>query len=197
MKRAFTLVEVLVLLVVVGGIALLLWPVLFKPKPDQRTLSCRSNLKQIGLGFLQYTQDFDERFPSARASASSGWADLLQPYLKTQQLFQCPGASSSVPPASSSDYFYNRHLARVAQDKLNESSLTILSGDGNDNAPTWNSWAQLPLDSSTNQHSPSQRHLSGGANYGFADGHVKWLRPDQISTALPNPDALNWTFALR
>lgn len=64
-----------------------------------------------------------------------------------------------------------------------------MMGDGDENAPTWNSWTALPTDAITNTNSPSQRHLvsEGGANYGFADGHVKWYRPDKISSTYDAP----------
>ena len=57
---------------------------------------CSSNLKQIGLGLLQYTQDYDEKFPPAASSADAyGWANAVQPYVRSTQLFQCPQETSA------------------------------------------------------------------------------------------------------
>lgn len=194
MKRAFTLVELVVVVAILLILAAIIFPVFNRNHNPGRRASCQSNLKQIGLGFLQYTQDYDERFPPARASSSSGWADLLQPYVKSQQLFQCEKAPNGSANTFTTDYFYNRRLARLTMDKLFSPAVTLMSGDGADNAPTWNSWTNLPADALTNTDSPSQRHL-GFANYGFADGHVKALKPDRISTL--SPASSSATFAVR
>ncbi|BCM91543.1 hypothetical protein IAD21_03418 [Abditibacteriota bacterium] len=177
MRRAFTLLEALIIFVVLAVIAAFLWPVFGRrPEPDHRNRGCYLNLRQIGLGFLQYAEDYN-KFPPARVTASTGWADALQPYVKSRQLFSCPMTKSY--SSSASDYFYNRQMARVASDRVDEPAKTILTGEGNDNAPTWNSWVGLPADAATNSNSPSQRHREG-ANYGFSDGHVKWIKPGDL-----------------
>ena len=99
-RRGFTLVELLVVVVIVAVIAAILIPVFQRARDPRRYGSCQSNLKQIGLGLVQYTQDYDERWPRLAALAVSsstepfaspyGWADLLYPYLRTRRLFQCP-----------------------------------------------------------------------------------------------------------
>ncbi|RYX82980.1 prepilin-type N-terminal cleavage/methylation domain-containing protein [bacterium] len=193
MKRAFTLIEALVVVAVILFLAAILFPI-FARSRDNHKLSCMSPLKQIGLGVLQYVQDYDERLPPTRVGATVGWADLLQPYLKSTQIFQCPQGQAG-PTAFTTDYFYNRRLARVTMDKLTGPALTVLGGDGDDNAPTWNSWAQLPADATTNSDSPCQRHLGMG-NYLFADGHVKALSPTSVSSTLTSPTSRP-TFAFR
>ncbi|BCM91546.1 hypothetical protein IAD21_03421 [Abditibacteriota bacterium] len=175
MKRAFTLVEVLIVIAVVLVLAAFLWPMFERAKGSPRRSACQSNLKQVGLGFLQYVRDYDEKFPPARITSASGWADVLLPYTKSLQLFQCPSVARTAPRFAS-DYFYNRRLARVSLGYLQHSAWTFMMGDGIDNAPPWNSWLQLPADARTNRNSPSWRHLEG-ANYGFVDGHVKWFKP--------------------
>src|SRR5690606_12617556 len=85
-------------------------------RENARRASCQSNLKQINLGMIQYTQDYDEKYPMYRPGASTaarpyGWADALQPYLKSTQIFQCPSDSAgpNATPTSSgyTDYGYN------------------------------------------------------------------------------------------
>ncbi len=57
-------------------------------RSNARSASCQSNLKQIGLGLIQYTQDYDERYPLATSKGSEyGWAQEIQPYLKSLQIF--------------------------------------------------------------------------------------------------------------
>ena len=200
MKRAFTLVEVLVVVVVLAIIAAFLMPVVSRPHPYSRRASCQSNLKQMGLGFRQYVEDYDQKLPLVHIAPTTGWADSLFPYVKSTQLFQCP-STSNASGMFATDYFYNNRLNGAVWDKLTMASLVVLSGDGEDESPTWNSWAGLPADAMTNS-SPAQRHPDwgnktfGGANYSFADGHVKWYTPDKISSTYASPTSRP-TFAVR
>jgi len=67
--------------VFVGLVAATLWPVFARPPQyPGGSSSCQSNLRQIGLAFAQYTQDYDESLPPVAAKGVAfGWADLLQP----------------------------------------------------------------------------------------------------------------------
>src|SRR5262249_11511404 len=103
-QRAFTLIELLVVIAIIAILAAILFPVFAKARENARRTSCTSNLKQMGLGILQYTQDYDETFPlSVTASTSTtsnppvGWADAIQPYVKNTQIYQCP--SDSMDPS--------------------------------------------------------------------------------------------------
>lgn len=183
------------LAVLVVGAALML-PVFssYCPPPSRKT-NCQLNLKQIGLGFLQYAQDYNERFSPIHPTPSTGWADALYPYIKSQQIFQCisdPNTSSTF----TSDYFYNSRLACVPQRAVSDSAFTIISGDGNDNALTWSNRAQLPTDATTNPSSPAQRHLGHG-NYGFVDGHAKSFGPNEILNVASKSNPLVPKFAPR
>src|SRR5699024_3226078 len=89
--KAFTLIELLVVIAIIAILAAILFPVFARARENARRASCMSNLKQIALGYKQYTQDFDEKFPpthivvpinSADTDGFRGWAVLLQPYLK-------------------------------------------------------------------------------------------------------------------
>ena len=97
--RAFTLIELLVVIAIIALLAAILFPVFARARENARRASCQSNLKQIALGIKQYTQDYDERFPPAIVSDGTtiGCAGAIQPYVKSEQIFQCP-SSISPPP---------------------------------------------------------------------------------------------------
>jgi prepilin-type N-terminal cleavage/methylation domain-containing protein/prepilin-type processing-associated H-X9-DG protein len=65
MRRAFTLVELLVVLAIIGILAAILFPVFGRARESGRSAACSSNLKQLGLAFQQYLQDTGGRYPGA------------------------------------------------------------------------------------------------------------------------------------
>lgn len=63
-KRGFTLIELLVVIAIIAILAAILFPVFAKAREKARQTSCLSNTKQMGLGMMQYLQDYDETFAS-------------------------------------------------------------------------------------------------------------------------------------
>jgi prepilin-type N-terminal cleavage/methylation domain-containing protein/prepilin-type processing-associated H-X9-DG protein len=99
-KRAFTLIELLVVIAIIAILAAILFPVFARARENARRSSCQSNLKQIGLGIMQYTQDYDERMPLAEYTTpftTTPWHYVVQPYVKSYQLFRCPSNTTTNP----------------------------------------------------------------------------------------------------
>lgn len=64
-RRAFTLIEILVVIVIIALLAGLIFPVFSRVREEGRKTSCLSNMKQLGLAFEQYTADSRGKYPLA------------------------------------------------------------------------------------------------------------------------------------
>lgn len=109
-QHGFTLIELLVVIAIIAILAAILFPVFSQVREKARQASCLSNLKQIGLGLLQYLQDYDESFPPHERNWNQfhsrpvcQWAAtaanpylrfpvLIHPYLRNWDVYQCPSA---------------------------------------------------------------------------------------------------------
>ncbi|BDI29550.1 hypothetical protein CCAX7_16010 [Capsulimonas corticalis] len=98
------MIELLVVIAIIAILAAILFPVFAKAREKARQTSCASNLKQIGLGMLQYVQDNDETLapqflggyvPSNPATGSYKWMDMIYPYEKNTQIFSCNDKTSN------------------------------------------------------------------------------------------------------
>ncbi|MDQ2798823.1 MAG: DUF1559 domain-containing protein [Armatimonadota bacterium] len=93
--RGFTLIELLVVIAIIAILAAILFPVFAKVRENARRISCASNEKQMGIAFTQYLQDSDELTPQSVAWGY-GWAEKIQPFVKSAGTFQCPDDSHAV-----------------------------------------------------------------------------------------------------
>jgi general secretion pathway protein G len=109
-NRAFTLVEILVVIGILGLLAAILFPVFGTVRGRARQTACLSNLHQIGQAAAMYIQDNDSYYPRAADAADkaspSTWGDspefqaeltsmptlqeVLAPYVPSRELFHCP-----------------------------------------------------------------------------------------------------------
>lgn len=85
--RGFTLIELLVVIAIIAILASILFPVFAKARDKARQASCFNNLKQIGLAFMNYAQDWDGDFPSSHFAA---YMYLILPYTRSPYIWRCP-----------------------------------------------------------------------------------------------------------
>ena len=109
------------MIAIIAILAAILFPVFSSARENGRRAACQSNLHQIGLAFMQYTQDYNDRLPSVSDATGSngvrgtwnpfdkfannhlGQTDFkmgessLQPYLKATQIFVCPSDDAGEP----------------------------------------------------------------------------------------------------
>ena len=115
-SAGFTLVEILIVLVVILILAALLFPTFNRVREGARRSSCTSNLKQLGLAFLQYSQDHNNRLPVGKTpppnEIGNGWAGAIFPYVKAPQLFRCPSDSGVDGTIGTVSYAYNQAIPR-------------------------------------------------------------------------------------
>ena len=115
-RSGFTLIELLVVIAIIAILAAILFPVFAQAREKARQAACLSNEKQIGLGVMQYVQDYDETFPERYGDTNNpadfangkprSWKDMIYPYIKSRDVFRCP----SNPTAQKPDRIYSNNV---------------------------------------------------------------------------------------
>jgi len=243
--RGFTLIELLVVIAIIAILAAILFPVFARARENARRTSCLSNLKQIGLGIMQYAQDYDERYPmnywwadpgasavgvTCTAAGITGsacnkyrintggggagfgyfvtWMDLIHPYIKSVQVFDCPSATKPeggvYPPYgfnaafSSTNYANNfdyqnppvtRRSFHLTQVLRPAEVFLIVDSETQYSINTTPVGTRNYLDAApTNVRYGIQRLHLDGMNTMYADGHAKWHSAQRVRSALGSQD---------
>ncbi len=195
MRKGFTLIELLVVIAIIAILAAILFPVFARAREKARQSSCSSNVKQIMLAVLMYAEDYDGLTPigcsywyapggggSASRTDPVGWFDLLQPYIKNEQILVCPsdGSKTLTTPWRTVDLSYCANMNyeqfhKLKMDELSQPAKYVWVFDA---ANQWETYWYPPRDPTIpgTSYRPwfdaDFRH-NGQCNLGFLDGHVK------------------------
>jgi prepilin-type N-terminal cleavage/methylation domain-containing protein/prepilin-type processing-associated H-X9-DG protein len=202
-RRGFTLIELLVVIAIIAILAAILFPVFARARENARRASCQSNLKQLGLGWMQYAQDYDETLPPVYTCTSAVgtctsvlqyWFDLnsttpglLSPYLKSYQIFVCPSSTTNTysygynrrgfalyPGYSSDGFSTSKPVSTLSM--IEEPTFKIVMADSYASRYYIYNDATDPQDGTVATWGIYPDHLSTG-NVLWADGHVKAVKP--------------------
>ena len=177
--RAFTLVELLVVIGIIALLISLLLPSLGKAREQGRRTKCLANLRSIGQGMYLYAQASRDRLPNGNAPKSGDPNSGVQVLVQFADLyaqpgtFYCPSDNDDAPRSITNNYLGTKNSARTSYDFYslywqpeNGPKLPRLRGQ----APlAWD------LDGGVTTPTAMQNHGTSGANVLFADGHAQWV----------------------
>jgi prepilin-type N-terminal cleavage/methylation domain-containing protein/prepilin-type processing-associated H-X9-DG protein len=186
-RGGFTLIELLVVIAIIAILAALLLPALSSAKQRAWTISCTSNLRQIGLGLKMFADDNNGLYPESGTkivwgtpdappplgSGQLGWMEQIFSYTQNTNIYHCPG-NVQLPVANQSAFNYfngaraafiasdpvSPHFAPVKSSRILFPAAHVLSGDTIDNGQYFQ-----PGDCDKDDY--SQNCVGGPAN-GFA-----------------------------
>lgn len=90
-KKGFTLIELLVVIAIIAILAAMLLPALQSARESARSAVCKSNLRQLALGWQMYVTDYDGALPAYSTKVWSGgqgmpWAFLIRNYINESEM---------------------------------------------------------------------------------------------------------------
>jgi len=198
--KGFTLIELLVVIAIIAILAAILFPVFAQAREKARQTTCLSNVKQIGLGFIMYSEDYDECFPVYYAGNWESWSTSpsfgfswynpfiqVEPYIKSTKMLVCPSdkdnpsfkvaTKNSNGTAFGTSYAGNYAILTANNDPWNPSSVAVGTIEKTADFIAIVEGYVPAAEVATGPWHVRVRH-TGGANFGFADGHAKFYKMD-------------------
>jgi hypothetical protein len=128
-----------------------------------RHAACMSNVKQLGLGFLLYNQDYDERYPLPKI-----WNEAMSPYIKDKDVFRCPESVAEKLPT----YAMNRSLKGAVESAIETRDQTVMLFDSIPGKNLAGGKALFP--------NPLRHGAGHSTTIGYMDGHVKSVSQENL-----------------
>jgi len=212
--KGFTLIELLVVIAIIAILAAILFPVFARAREKARQTSCLNNVKSLALATLMYAGDYDERLPLRWHSTDDhfGVPDQILPYVKNNQIFECPSWSDTSPDHShispmsytwpgggpahpespcatcgatcGANYFPFDGYRGVKLAVIEAPANCIMIYEFEGNGGTDHDRGVHTFYEARSRDPNYARHNDGN-NYAFLDGHAKWLKETKAGQWTP------------
>jgi prepilin-type N-terminal cleavage/methylation domain-containing protein/prepilin-type processing-associated H-X9-DG protein len=192
--RAFTLIELLTVIIIIGILAGIMIPAVGKVREKGRQAQCASNLRQVHMGIMLWTTDHKDIITPNLEKSTAGhllspdptWVIAIIPYLGDKAarartgkrpigILACPASDNLVTSGAHADYAKNYASSGNRLSLIGQPSRIILAGDGALDGDTCNrdigSWMGPPAWGLEARH-------GNRANFVYIDGHIQSLELD-------------------
>ncbi|NLX06132.1 MAG: prepilin-type N-terminal cleavage/methylation domain-containing protein [Phycisphaerae bacterium] len=187
-QRGFTLIELLVVVAIIAVLVAMLLPALGQAREQARQVACQSNLRQLGVGFICYLDEWYEKLPPGYVGATAmSWYRYLDKYThyvreSGKDILSC--LSDQTQNSEHVSYRANFMYFQWAWSppggffpyrEVNEPNMKVAVAEGS-SAVYWEVYIQPKYSAADPDNYPPgvhERH-SRGANYLWMDWHVTW-----------------------